>query len=120
MADAEVSGQGPPTRAHGAPGDPQGEVPRLARSVDRLAALVRLAVEDDDSSRLVEAAARELGRPLGLVGLAGEPLAHSPDDSTGRRALAVARAVVRRAAVAPPPGWHVATVGTGELRRAML
>src|SRR4051794_28552000 len=120
MADTEVSCQAPPTRAHGAPGDPQGEVPRLARSVDRLAALVRLAVEDDDASRLVEAAATELGRPLGLAGLAGEPLAHAPDDSGGRRALAVASAVARRATLSLPPGWRVVTVGPSESRRAVL
>src|SRR3954470_317965 len=120
MADAAVSCQAPPTRPHGGPGDPQGEVLRLARSVDRLGALVRLAVEDDDASRLVEAAARELGRPLGLAGLAGEPLAHAPDDSGGRRALAVARAVARRATLSLPPGWRVVTVGPSESRRAVL
>src|SRR4051794_41246916 len=120
MADAAVSCQAPPTGAHGGPGAPRGEVLRLARSVDRLAALVRLAVEDDDASRLVEAAARELGRPLGLAGLAGEPLAHAPDDSGGRRALAVARAVARRATLSLAPGWRVVTVGPSESRRAGL
>src|SRR4051812_9144632 len=120
MADAALSCQAPPTRPHGGPGDPQGEVLRLARSVDRLGALVRLAVEDDDASRLVEAAARELGRPLGLAGLAGEPLAHAPDDSGGRRALAVARAVARRATLSLAPGWRVVTVGPGDSPRAVL
>src|SRR3954470_19971991 len=68
MADAAVSCQAPPTRPHGGPGDPQGEVLRLARSVDRLGALVRLAVEDDDASRLGGGAARGLGRALGPGG----------------------------------------------------
>jgi sugar diacid utilization regulator len=117
MADAAGSCQADPPRA---PGGLQGEPPRLARSVDRLAALVRLAVEDDDSNRLVVAAAAELGRPLGLVGLAGEPLAHAPDDAGGRQALAVAGAIARRAATAPSPGWRVLTVAPGHSRRAVL
>jgi hypothetical protein len=120
MADAAVSCQAPPTRAQGDPDEPQGEVLPLARSVDRLAALVRLAVEDDDASRLVEAAAAELGRPLGLAGPAGEPLAHAPDDPGGRRALAVARAVARRATLSLPPAWRVATVAAGDTRGAIL
>src|SRR4051812_10344223 len=120
MADAAVSCQAPPTRAHGGPRDPQGEGLRLPRPVDRLAALVRLGVEDDDASRLVEAAARELGRPLGLAGLAGEPLAHAPDDSGGRRALAVARAVARGATLSLAPGWRVPTVGPRDSPRPGL
>src|SRR3954452_7034455 len=129
MADAAVSCQAPPTRPHGGPGDPQGEVLRLARSVDRLGALVRLAVEDDDASRLVEAAARELGRPLGLAGLAGEPLAHAPDDSGRGPARAADRAVARRGPPRPAgrratlslaPGWRVVPVGPGDSPRAVL
>src|SRR3954469_3968367 len=120
MADAAVSCQAPPTGAHGGPGDPRGEVLRLARSVDRLAAPARRAVGDEDASRLVEAAARELGRPLGLAGLAGEPLAHAPDDSGGRRALAGAPARARRATLSLAPGWRVVTVGPGDSPRAVL
>src|SRR3954447_9597213 len=120
MTDAAVSCQTHPTWPRSRPGDPQGEAPRPERSVDRLAAIVRLAVEEDDSSGLVEAAAAELGRPLGLVGMAGEPLAHAPDSSCGREALAVARAVARRAAMGPPPGWRVVTIGPAGSRRAVL
>src|SRR4051794_26383046 len=120
MTDAAVSGQTHPTWEPGRPGEPQGEAPSPARSVDRLAAIVRLSVEEDDSSGLVEAAAAELGRPLGLVGMAGEPLAHAPDSSCGREALAVARAVARRAAMGPPPGWRVVTIGPAGSRRAVL
>src|SRR4051794_6202510 len=116
MADAAVSCRALSTQSQGG----QGEVLQLARSVDRLAAFVRLAVDEDDSSRLVEAAAAELGRPLGLVGVAGEPLAHAPDDPGGRQALAVARAAARRAAMGPPPGWRVVTVGPADTRRAVL
>jgi hypothetical protein len=120
MADAAVSCQALPARARGGRGDSQGELLRLARSVDPLAELVRLAVEDDDPRRLVEAAADELGRPLGLVGLAAEPLAHAPDDSGGRRALALAGAVARRAATSPPPGWRILAVAAGHSRHALL
>src|SRR3954447_9602494 len=120
MTDAAVSRQTHPTWPHGRPGEPPAEVPRPARSVDRLAAIVRLAIEEDDSSGLVEAAAAELGRPLGLVGIAGEPLAHAPDSSSGRRALAVARAVAHRAAMGPPPGWRVVTIGPAGSRGAVL
>src|SRR5205085_1358462 len=79
-----------------------------------------VAVEEDDSSGLVQAAAAELERPLGLVGVAGEPLAHAPDSSSGRRALAVARAVAHRAAIGPPPGWRVVTIGPADSRGAVL
>src|SRR3954468_11946441 len=120
MTDAAVSRQTHPTWPHGRPGEPPAEVPRPARSVDRLAAIVRLAVEEDDSSGLVQAAAAELERPLGLVGGAGEPLAHAPDGSSGRRALAVARAVARRAVPGPPPGWRVVTIGPADSRGAVL
>src|SRR3954447_26789530 len=111
MTDAAVSCYMHPIAAPGRPSDPQSEVPR---PVDRLAAIVRLAVEEDDSSTLMQAAAAELGRPLGLVGTAGEPLAHAPDSSSGRRALAVARAVARRSAMGPPPGWRVVTIGPAD------
>jgi len=117
MTDAGASGQTYPTWATG---EPRAEVPRPARSVDRLAAIVRLAVEEDDSSGLVQAAAEELGRPLGLVGLAGEPLAHAPDGSSGRRALAVASAVARRIAMGPPPGWRVVTIGPADAGGGLL
>src|SRR3954470_20976781 len=117
MTDAAVSCYMHPIAAPGRPSDPQSEVPR---PVDRLAAIVRLAVEEDDSSGLVEAAAAELGRPLGLVGTAGEPLAHAPDSSSGRRALAVARAVARRSAMGPPPGWRVVTIGPADARGGVL
>src|SRR3954454_15029373 len=120
MTDAAVSCYTHPTSAPGRPSEPQGDVPRAARSVDRLAAIVRLAVEEDDSSGLLQVAAAELGRPLGLVGTAGEPLAHAPDSSGGRRALAVAGAVARRAALGPPPGWRVVTVGPADSRGGVL
>src|SRR4051812_50061182 len=103
MADAAVSCQAPPTGAHGGPGDPRGEVLRLARSVDRLAALVRLAVEDDDASRLVEAAAAELGRPLGLAGVPRAPPAPAPPDPGGGPAPPVAPPGARPAPPGPPP-----------------
>src|SRR4051812_22091871 len=118
MTDAAVSRQTHPTWPHGRPGEPPAEVPRPARSVDRLAAIVRLAVAEDDSSGLVQAAAAELERPLGLVGVAGEPLAHAPDGSSGRRALAGARAVARRAVPGPPPGWRGVTIRPPDSRGA--
>src|SRR3954470_22974132 len=120
MTDAAVSCYTPPTWEHGRPSEAQRGLPRSARSVDRLAAIVRLAVEEDDSSGLVQAAAAELGRPLGLVGIAGEPLAHAPDSSSGRRALAVAHAVARRAAMGPPPGWRVVSIGPADSRGGVL
>src|SRR3954451_11864612 len=120
MTDAAVSCYTPPTWAPGRPSEAQRALPRPARSVDRLAAIVRLAVEEDDSSGLVQAAAAELGRPLGLVGIAGEPMAHAPDSSSGRRALAVARAIARRAAIGPPSGWRVVTIGPADSRGGVL
>src|SRR5689334_11732430 len=100
--------------------DASGEPLPGVRRDDRLAALVRLAVGEDDSGRLVELAATELGCPLGLVGAAGEPLAHAPDDPGGRRALMVAGAVARRAGASVPSGWRVLTIATGHSRGALL
>jgi hypothetical protein len=72
-----------------------------------MAWLVQLAVDSDDPAQLVSAAAAaEPGHPVGLVGPAGEGLAHAPDDEDGRRALAVARAAARTGLVAPP-GWQI-------------
>jgi hypothetical protein len=72
-----------------------------------MAWLVQLAVDSDDPAQLVAAAAAaEPGHPVGLVGPAGEDLAHAPDDEDGRRALAVARAAARNGLVAPP-GWRI-------------
>ena len=75
-----------------------------------MAALVQLAVGSDDPDRLIAVAAGEVGEPLGLVGAAGEPLGHAPDDEDGRQALAIARAAARHRLVAPP-GWHIARLG---------
>lgn len=66
----------------------------------------------DDLGALLEAAASELGRPLGLAGRAGEPLGHAPDDENGRRALAVAEAAAR-VGLAAPPGWQIVPIARG-------
>ncbi len=71
-----------------------------------LAWLVHLAVESVDSARFITAAGRELGQPLGLVAVTGETLGHTPNNTHGRRALAVAAAAARTP-VKAPPGWRV-------------
>lgn len=79
--------------------------------------LVRVAL-DDDIAELLDAAAVELGRPLGLVNRAGEPLGHAPDDATGRRALAVAEAAARAGLV--PAGWRVVPIARGAAQLGVL
>ena len=72
---------------------------------EKLRSLVDLAVASEDSRRLVAAAGKVLGHPLGLVSAGGEPLAFTPDDEAGQRALAVATAAARSRAA--PPGWRI-------------
>jgi sugar diacid utilization regulator len=84
-----------------------------------LTSLVQLAVESDDSARLIAAAGSELGQPLGLVAATGEPLAYAPDDAHGRRALAVAAAAARKPEIAPP-GWRVVPIIHASARLALL
>jgi sugar diacid utilization regulator len=79
---------------------------------DPVASLVRMAVESDAPERLVAAAQRALGKPLGLVGPAGEPLGRAPATEAGDRALAIARAAATNRLVAPP-GWWIIDVARG-------
>jgi hypothetical protein len=79
-------------------------------SVDPVARLVRVAVQTEDTARLLTAAEEELQRPLGLVGNAGEALAHAPDGEAGRRALAVARSAATTRLL-QGRGWTVVRVG---------
>jgi hypothetical protein len=69
--------------------------------------LVRVAIESDAPQQLVAAAHVALGKPLGLVGPAGEALARAPDAPAGERALAIARAAATSRLVAPPGWWIV-------------
>jgi hypothetical protein len=70
---------------------------------------VRVAVESDAPEQLVSAAQHALGRPLGLVGPAGDTLGRAPAGEAGDRALAVARAAATSRLVAPP-GWRIVGV----------
>jgi sugar diacid utilization regulator len=70
-----------------------------------VATLVAAAL-GDDTVRLVDTAAAELHRPVGLVNAAGFALGGAPDGEPGRRALAVAEAAARSRLVAPP-GWEI-------------
>jgi hypothetical protein len=88
--------------------------------LDPVAALVRLAVDDDDAKGLIANAAAELGRPLGLVTDAGEALGHGPDDAAGQRALAFAAASVGRTSAIVPPGWRVVGIARAPSRPAAL
>jgi hypothetical protein len=72
-----------------------------------VASLVRVAVESDAPEQLVSAAQHALGKPVGLVGPAGEALARAPAGEAGDRALAVARAAATSRLVAPPGWWIV-------------
>src|SRR5918996_1489956 len=74
----------------------------------RLRSLVDLAVASEDSRRLVAAAGQVLGHPLGLVNAGGEPLAFTPEDEAGQRALAVATAAARSRPA--PPGWRIVSL----------
>src|SRR5688572_17985392 len=76
-----------------------------AGSVAPWAELVHLAVETDESPRLLTAAARLLRAPLGLVDSAGAAVGHAPHTKEGRRALAVAAGGPR--AAAPGGAWTV-------------
>jgi PucR C-terminal helix-turn-helix domain len=70
-------------------------------------ALVRVAVESDAPEQLIAAAQHALGKPLGLVGPAGEELGRAPATDAGDRALAIARAAATSRLVAPPGWWIV-------------
>ena len=70
------------------------------------ASLVQLAVASDDPARVVAAAERALGNPLGLTNAEGEDLGHAPDNEQGARALAVARTVACDGPGAPE-GWRI-------------
>ena len=69
--------------------------------------LVRVAVESDAPERLIAVAQNAIGKPLGLVGPAGEALGRAPDSAAGDRALAIARAAATSRLVAPPGWWIV-------------
>jgi sugar diacid utilization regulator len=69
--------------------------------------LVRVAIESDAPGQLIAAAQHALGKPLGLVGPAGEALGRAPDTDAGDRALAIARAAATSRLVAPPGWWIV-------------
>jgi PucR C-terminal helix-turn-helix domain len=112
-------------RATSARGDPRGTdqlepVKGGPEPLDPVAALVRLAVDDDDAEGLIANAAAELGRPLGLVTDAGEVLGHAPDDAAGQRALAFAAASVGRTSTIVPPGWRVVVIARAPSRPAAL
>jgi len=81
--------------------------------------LVLLAVESDDCARFIAAAESELGQALGLAAVSGEPLAYAPDDTHGRRALAVATAAARTTVV-PPQSWRVVPITHAGARLALL
>jgi sugar diacid utilization regulator len=81
--------------------------------------LVLLAVESDDCGRFIAAAESELGQALGLAAASGEPLAYAPDDTRGRRALAVATAAARTTVV-PPQSWRVVPITHAGTRLALL
>ncbi len=70
-------------------------------------ALVRVAVESDAPEQLIAAAQHALGKPLGLVGPAGEVLGRAPATDAGDRALAIARAAATSRLVAAPGWWIV-------------
>jgi hypothetical protein len=74
----------------------------------KLRSLVDLAVASDDSRRLVAVAGQVLGHPLGLVNAGAEPLAFTPEDETGQRALAVATAAARSRTA--PSGWRTVSL----------
>jgi hypothetical protein len=74
-----------------------------------LTSLLDAALGGDDPEDLLELAHRELGGPVGLVGRAGQPLAHAPHGDGGDRALAVAAAGARSRLVAPP-GWTIVPI----------
>jgi len=84
----------------------------------KLRSLVDLAVTSDDSRRLVAAAGVVLAQPLGLVGAGGEPLAFTPDDRAGKRALAVATAAAR--SCAPARGWQIVSLAHQTSRLGFL
>jgi PucR C-terminal helix-turn-helix domain len=69
--------------------------------------LVRVAVESDAPEQLIAAAQQALGKPIGLVGPAGETLGQAPDSEAGTRAVAIARAAATSRLVAPPGWWIV-------------
>ena len=73
-----------------------------------LRSLVHLAVASDDPRRLLAAAGEVLQHPLGLASAAGQPVAFTPDDDSGRSALAVAAAAARSRPA--PPGWRVVSL----------
>jgi hypothetical protein len=125
MADAADPVPGTTAGTAPAPGHPRGSrrLQAIEGGRERLgpvASLVRLAVEDDDSQRLVTAAAAELRQPIGLVAPTGEPLGHAPDDAAGRRALTIAAAIAARATATVPPGWRVVRLVPEHSRRAVL
>lgn len=74
----------------------------------KLRSLVDLAVTSDDSRRLVAAAGQVLRQPLGLVSAGGEPLAFTPEDQAGKRALAIATAAARGHTRAH--GWRIVSL----------
>lgn len=81
--------------------------------------LVRVAVDSDEPEALIAAAERELGRPLGLAGPAGEALGRAPDTAEGDRALAIAAAAARSRLVAPP-GWRIIAIAGASSKLGFL
>lgn len=85
----------------------QHETRAAAPLPESVTSLVRIAVESDAPEQLIAAAQRALGKPLGLVGPAGEPLGWAPDTDAGDRAIAIASAAATKHLVAPPGWWIV-------------
>src|SRR3954447_25734470 len=81
----------------------------IADDVVGAAALARVASASDRPEELLERGAAQLGRPLGLAGPHGEPLAASPREGLGADALAIACAAADGTA-AKPAGWSVVPI----------
>jgi sugar diacid utilization regulator len=86
---------------------------------EAVTALVDAALGSDDPEQLLDAAQRQLTRPLGLVGPTGQPLACAPASGDGRHALAVATAAARSHA-GPPRGWGIVAIERGTTRHGFL
>jgi sugar diacid utilization regulator len=73
------------------------------------AALARVASSSDQPQDLLECAGAELGRPLGLAGPNGDPVASSSRDDVGAAAIAIACSAADGAS-GQPAGWTVVPV----------
>ena len=87
--------------------------------------LIHAAVESEDPSVCVEAAARAVGASVGLVGAAGQVLGQAPRGPAGRRAAAIAAAAGTPAPASAvlrgaPAGWRVVPIMHGGARLGVL